>query len=175
MGQTSGKPYTYKGVSYDKDGFMTNSLFQDIANKIIPPSSTPGHLLHETPQCVIFAARGGSSETHLLVVPKQWVKSWRVLMDMGPKEGADLLKHLEETGRTFTSTEGSEYYISPANLAVGFHSPPFNSIDHLHLHFVDRSKFREGFKHRLKFPETLWSPWFKRINEVYDDIGKDKI
>lgn len=171
--QTAGKGYTYKGMIYSPSGVMTNSLFQDIANKKIPPSSTPPYLLHETSKCVIFAAKKGSSHTHLLVVPKQWVKSWKTLVEMGPGEGASLLKHLEETGRTFTSKEGSEYYIERSNLACGFHSPPFNSIDHLHLHFVDRSKFREGWKNRAKFPETVWTPWFKKIEDVFEDISKN--
>ncbi|GMH52342.1 hypothetical protein TrRE_jg6401 [Triparma retinervis] len=71
---------------------------------------------------------------------------------------------------TFTSKDPtSPFHISnpDANLITGFHTPPHNSIDHLHLHIIDGSKYIPGWKNYVKFPTRISVPWYMPLEGVF--------
>jgi hypothetical protein len=187
-----------KGLTYSSDGTITNSLFQEIAAGRVPPSGSPQILLHTDAACVIFSAKNGESGTHLLVVPHRIIKSWCALVQEGPGKssvelsgdtsactsactselrGKALLEHMKQVALRYTSSAEPlpnhpypDHIIqNPINLQMGFHTPPFNSIDHLHLHVIDRSKMHPGLKAH-KFPVNTWTPWFKPLQEVFKEF-----
>jgi diadenosine tetraphosphate (Ap4A) HIT family hydrolase len=176
------RPGVYKGLAYDENGMVVNSLFSDIAAGILSPEGEPQRLLYKDEACVIFMARRGESRTHLLVVPHRPVKSWVELVKEGlgapaplPElRGRQLLQHMEAVGRVYISKEGpdAEYRIYPAHVQMGFHSPPYNSIDHLHLHILDRSKMHPQLRAYAKFPLSVSTPWYRPLSDVYRAFEK---
>ncbi|GMI39716.1 hypothetical protein TrCOL_g3303 [Triparma columacea] len=181
------KTFKRKGITYSVEEGETkiiSSLFQEIAYGRTPPSGSPSKILHEDSECVIFAALKGVSQTHLLVVPKRIIGSWIDLVkeEVGEEvaagtsstaptlKGRKLLEHMVASANTFVSKDPtSPFHISnpKANLQAGFHTPPYNSIDHLHLHIIDRSKYIPSWKNYAKFPTILPVPWFMPLQSVF--------
>ena len=54
-----------------------------------------------------------------------------------------------------------------AHLKMGFHSPPFNSIDHIHLHVIDDSCSTSLAKIRFH----RMAPWFKTYESLAQQMS----
>ncbi|KAL4496195.1 hypothetical protein ABPG72_012932 [Tetrahymena utriculariae] len=66
-----------------------------------------------------------SSRRHILICPKQHIKNVNQLNYLD----IELVKRLEQVGiQTLQESHPNQQY------RFGYHSPPLNSIDHLHLH-----------------------------------------
>ncbi|TYZ61224.1 hypothetical protein PybrP1_011569 [[Pythium] brassicae (nom. inval.)] len=65
--------------------------------------------------------------THLLVVPHEHIPH----VDALAPEHAELLGHMIATGKELLAQRG---VVDPSQFQLGFHRPPFASVQHLHLH-----------------------------------------
>ncbi|EIM90893.1 HIT-like protein [Stereum hirsutum FP-91666 SS1] len=113
---------------------------------------------------VVFKDHNPSARLHLLVVPKRHVKSVKILT----KVDVDMLRQMEQLGHsTLSILEASDTY----DCRMGFHIPPFNSVNHLHLH-VFSLPFLSWYK-KVKYPwrkgtsphDKGWT-WFVEIGQA---------
>jgi diadenosine tetraphosphate (Ap4A) HIT family hydrolase len=111
-----------KGVTYDAvTGAVKSCLFCRIATR-----EEPGTIVFEDAQFVVFKTIAPASSQHLLVTPRKHIRNLKSLH--GPKDAA-LIREMIEVGRTALGGDAKGAHFS-------FHVPPYNSIDHLHLHAI---------------------------------------
>ncbi|XP_042503851.1 bifunctional adenosine 5'-phosphosulfate phosphorylase/adenylylsulfatase HINT4-like isoform X3 [Macadamia integrifolia] len=114
----------------------------------IASSSTSTQLLHSDEKVVAFQDINPSAFKHYLVIPVEHISTVKDLQ----RRMADyqLVSHLLDVGQTLLhrdapdSKQYSSYLIKLINRMsclhtchtsrFGFHQPPFNSVNHLHLH-----------------------------------------
>lgn len=83
-------------------------------------------LIYEDDECAAFHdKRKSSAQEHILICPKRHIVNTAHLV----KDDIPLLKHLEEVGKKILLEKKAT-----AALRFGYHQPPMNSVDHLHLH-----------------------------------------
>jgi diadenosine tetraphosphate (Ap4A) HIT family hydrolase len=161
-----------KGVVYGSDALVMQCLFCDIAHGRTDPAKggrpadqrLQGRLLHETADVAVFCNLAVHAHLHLLAIPKQHLQNISVL---GPEHipllqqlkaaGTEALREIlanevhEATGRRIrTPAEVEEE--ARNNFVFNFHVPPFNSIDHLHLHCLHLPS--HGWLSGLKYNPT---------------------
>ncbi|KAJ7183604.1 HIT-like protein [Mycena filopes] len=84
------------------------------------------NIIWENELFVAFWDRKPAAEVHIQLVPKRHIASVKSLK----KKDADLVRSMKTIGERLLDDLGS-----PANMRVlGFHIPPFNSVNHLHMH-----------------------------------------
>lgn len=111
-----------KGVTYDAvTGAVKSCLFCRIARR-----EEPGTIVFEDSQFVVFKTIAPASSEHLLVTPRKHIRNLKSLS--GPKDAA-LIREMIEVGRAALGVNAKGAHFS-------FHVPPYNSIDHLHLHAI---------------------------------------
>lgn len=170
-----------KGVTYAADGSIADCLFCNIAAGTMPGGAP---LWYSDPLVSVFVPRGPEAHLHLLVVPKAHVRnldtldaSHSSLLQHMHKVALQLLRYHAEsavggnvrcapppTGYPYPTNSLDDDVGDAASLrkrlderrfAFAFHTPPFNSIDHLHLHAF-YTPFRSAF-HKLAFAAS--TPW----------------
>lgn len=62
------------------------------------------------------------------------------------------------------------------NIVVGFHVPPFTSINHLHLHLIEKP-FLSFWRYCLlsrwaKYPPWSFAKWFITIDQLVSKLEK---
>lgn len=94
----------------------------------IARSSTTTVLLHSDEKVVAFQDINPSAFRHYLVIPIEHIPTVRNLQRRD--EDFALVSHMLDVGQTLLRKDApnSKHY------RFGFHQPPFNSVDHLHLH-----------------------------------------
>ncbi|GAA5800685.1 hypothetical protein HPULCUR_006121 [Helicostylum pulchrum] len=115
----------------------------------------------ETETCVAFHDRSPSAQLHLLVIPKNHI---RTIKDL---DGGDvpLLQEMIDLGKTLLKEQG----FNPdddSQIRLGFHVPPFNSVNHIHLHVIAlpfKNKFRQ-----VKY--TSGYPWYMDARTVLNRL-----
>jgi hypothetical protein len=173
---------THKFVTYDATGAVVDCLFCRIANS----RGEPNPIWYSDDRvAVIVPNRSLAGQLHFLVLPRQHVHQLGPNMVTKSNAGdlPGLLDHMRDVGAAALSTAvsarvrhealaapspdweigriGSGVQVPPG-CHLGFHRPPFNSVDHLHLHAVC-PPFRSVFQ-RAKF-----LPGAQRIG---DDEGR---
>ncbi|XP_059307892.1 bifunctional adenosine 5'-phosphosulfate phosphorylase/adenylylsulfatase HINT4 isoform X1 [Lycium ferocissimum] len=105
-------------------GVLSECIFCQIANN----SSTSTTLLHSDDKVVAFRDINPSAFRHYLVIPKQHIPTVKDLQRN--QEDFSLASHMLDVGKSLLHRDApqSKHY------RFGFHQPPFNSVDHLHLH-----------------------------------------
>ncbi|KAK9698785.1 hypothetical protein RND81_08G131200 [Saponaria officinalis] len=114
----------------------THCIFCQIAR----PTTASTPLLHRDDKVVVFQDIKPSALRHYLVIPIEHIPTVNDLR----RGSADysLVSHMLDVGKILLerdAPQSNEY-------RFGFHQPPFNSVDHLHLHcfalpFIPRWKF----------------------------------
>ncbi|KAG2193295.1 hypothetical protein INT47_008656 [Mucor saturninus] len=142
--------------------------------------SVGARIVIETEQLVAFRDRSPSSQVHLLVIPKQHVRTVKDL-DGGHVALCELnhfymlrvktdrkrkVQDMVDLGKRLLKEQG----FNPEDATqtrLGFHVPPFNSVDHLHLHVMGLP-FRgwKGLKYNQKYP------WFVNAGTVLRRLGE---
>ena len=166
-----------KGVVYGSDALVEKCLFCDIAHGRLDPAKggreedqrLQGRLLHETAEVAVFCNLAVHAHLHLLAIPKEHVKNVSVLgpghipllrnlKAAGTEALRDILANeVDEAGRPLrTAAEVEEE--ARNNFVFNFHVPPFNSIDHLHLHclHLPSHNWLSGVKYNPSCP-VPWS------------------
>mmetsp|Transcript_22942 Transcript_22942/g.33544 ORF Transcript_22942/g.33544 Transcript_22942/m.33544 type:complete len:158 (+) Transcript_22942:133-606(+) len=123
-----------KGVTYDATGKIVSCLFCRICDL-----KEPGTIVLSNDIFVAFKTIAPVTHNHILVSPREHIQNINSLA--GP-EGASLIEEMVEFGRKSLGKDAD-------NAQYSFHVPPFNSIDHLHLHCIAN-------------PEQMsWTGWMK--------------
>ncbi|TPX31653.1 hypothetical protein SmJEL517_g05076 [Synchytrium microbalum] len=114
---------------------VANCTFCNIIERKIP-----AEIVFENDELMAFRDISPSAQQHLLIVPKTHIGN---ISHLGCKD-APLLERMEHVGEQLLSRFEQKRF--------GFHSPPFYTVDHLHLHalglpFINRfraAKYMEG-------------------------------
>ncbi|XP_061357881.1 bifunctional adenosine 5'-phosphosulfate phosphorylase/adenylylsulfatase HINT4 [Gastrolobium bilobum] len=104
-------------------GSIASCVFCEIATK-----SSSDTLLYSDDKVVAFRDINPSALRHYLVVPVEHIPT---VKDLQRKtEDYSLVSHMLEVGRMLTIRDAPQ----SKQYRFGFHQPPLNSVDHLHLH-----------------------------------------
>jgi diadenosine tetraphosphate (Ap4A) HIT family hydrolase len=141
-----------KGVTYGPNGAVVSCLFCRIMAR-----QEPGTIVYEDADTVAFKTIAPASSNHVLICPRKHVQNYMSLS--GPK-GAALVRSLVDVGRTVLGADAD-------NAQFSFHVPPFNSIDHLHLHAIGRRETM-GFIGGLKYWEGAY--WCKSAEAAIPEL-----
>lgn len=108
-----------------------------------------------------FVPRDPAARVHLLVVPREHVRN---VNDLRPEERhLVLLEHLRAVGeRQLQLCAGCLGTDAAAPLLL-FHVPPFNSIEHLHLHCF-LPPFDNVFKEIKYSPRGFWCATWAQVH-----------
>ncbi|XP_068651303.1 bifunctional adenosine 5'-phosphosulfate phosphorylase/adenylylsulfatase HINT4 isoform X1 [Aristolochia californica] len=127
-------------------------------------SSTP--LIYSDERVVAFQDINPSAYRHYLVIP---VKHIGTVKDLNRRiDDYNLVNHMLKVGQSLLQRDAH----GPRPYRFGFHQPPFNSVDHLHLHclalpFIPRLEQMETFEIHVN-----WTPWW--VHRGRETIGEDK-
>ena len=104
----------------------------------------------ETEEFVIFSTiKPAVSSLHALVCTKKHVQN---LTSLSGRSDADLVRRMVEAGRAVLKQQGMD----ASDAQFCFHKPPYNSIDHLHLHVI-ATPSKMSVKNMIKyFVGTYW-------------------
>jgi diadenosine tetraphosphate (Ap4A) HIT family hydrolase len=171
----------HKGVTYSHDGHVASCLFCRIQKRL-----EPGIIEYEDDRYVAFRTLDPATEFHVLVTPKTHVKNLKYVKGL---DGAKLLYNLKQVGfRTIVNHSQDQHVAMTAKFC--FHVPPYNSIDHLHLHAVAQPETM-SYLTSWKYPisdtfycnsvdtviESIYPAFSaeignkKPMGELFDDIG----
>ncbi|KFM80159.1 Histidine triad nucleotide-binding protein 3, partial [Stegodyphus mimosarum] len=104
--------------------------------------------VYENEEYLAFKDKSPAASHHYLVIPKNHVKNPSTLRS----SDVSLVKTLVEIGKEILMNEN----VSIDDARMGFHWPPFNTVQHLHLHVI-ASVNEMGFFSKLIFkPDSYW-------------------
>ena len=114
------------------------SVFGRILN-----GESPSRDYGETPELLAFGDRSPKAEFHALVIPKRYVPNVKALAG---DDDADLVRDMRQMALGLLEdfqprARATDDYV------LCFHVPPFNSVDHLHLHVLAPAS-KMGWIHR---------------------------
>ena len=84
-------------------------------------------ILFQDEKVIMFSDYRPICEVHLQCIPKIHIKNINSLT----KEHIPLLLHMKEVAKKFLI---DSYKAKENEIVMGFHIPPWNSVDHLHMH-----------------------------------------
>ncbi|GAA5831534.1 hypothetical protein JCM3766R1_001792 [Sporobolomyces carnicolor] len=97
---------------------------------------------------VIFRDRSPGSKVHLLAVPKKHIDNVKTLAP----DDTEMLLRMKSIGQQTLTKVGVEQ----DQQRLGFHIPPFFSVNHLHLHLLSLPlPFPGSFKYRPSVPSSF--------------------
>lgn len=139
--------YLKKGVTYNS---ANNAIVDCLFCRIIKGSEPASMIDPSTPDLVAFKTINPATNYHILITPRKHISNAGALMT-GCAEDIALLENMKQYGKSLLTEEQRK------DALFCFHMPPWNSIDHLHLHVIaNRStmSFWNGFFKYL--PGTNW-------------------
>lgn len=163
-----------KGVLYRHDGSVAQCRFCEIlrwGNE---------DFLYQDEHCSVFRPLYPISDSHILVVPRCHIRNITQLT----AEHAALLRHMravaervlfedmdvdvdKDQDQEMSQDQGVEN-ASPteagAEYTFAFHLPPFNSIDHVHMHAIRKDDLGLGCIAAIKFRTDTW--WCRSYEAV---------
>lgn len=144
-----------KGVTYDAvTGAVKSCLFCKIAQR-----EEPATIVYEDTHFVVFNTIAPATNKHLLITPKKHIQN---LSSLSGKTGGNLVRDMIIVGRIALGedAEGAHY---------SFHVPPWNSIDHLHLHAIGSPATMTVFN-KIKYQEGSY--WCANADIIAKDLDK---
>ncbi|KAG6949975.1 hypothetical protein JG688_00014390 [Phytophthora aleatoria] len=168
-----------KGVTYGQDGALVHCRFCEILESGDEP------FLYEDEDVVVFRPLAPVVVSHILVVPRRHIRNVNKLTP----DDAALLRRMREVAasvlremprptvmlapskaeRAHNVTEDSTDEDSESDFKFAFHSPPFNSIDHVHMHAFRTRDGRFGAVGSIKYRTETW--WCRSFDEVMTRLG----
>jgi diadenosine tetraphosphate (Ap4A) HIT family hydrolase len=114
----------------------------------------PANVWEETPHLLAFEDIHPRAPTHGLIIPKRFVES---VFDLDGPADIQLLEEMHDLAhRMLAEREPAAY--AAGDYTLCFHVPPFNSVDHLHLHVLaPRTRMRFWYRWIKYNPEMRWS------------------
>jgi diadenosine tetraphosphate (Ap4A) HIT family hydrolase len=113
----------------------------------------------ESPDLLAFRDKTPRAPTHILIIPKRFIES---IFDL-THDDLPLLYESKEMAMRLLQREQPEA-LARGDYRLVFHAPPFNSVDHLHLHVLapasDMSLFHRTVKNHF---DTRWCVSLDRV------------
>jgi diadenosine tetraphosphate (Ap4A) HIT family hydrolase len=136
-----------------------------------------GTIEYEDHRYVVFRTTGRVTEHHYLVTPRKHIKNLKYVKG---EEGAKLLYNLKQIGKKVIHEKTNDKAVVQG-AKYSFHIPPYNSIDHLHLHVIGKPETMSVFNW-LKYPTTRDVFYCQNVDTVinqlsptfFDSIAKEK-
>eukprot|EP00904_Undaria_pinnatifida_P009938 jgi/Undpi1/6074/HiC_scaffold_20.g08559.m1 len=143
------EPITFRGVEWNVNGTMRSCIFCEYAAQ-----TKEKELVFQDDLIVAFRPPKKAAKQHLLILPRRHISTIgdlisgdTVMMDRMKAVALELLKCEDAS-----------------NVQLSFHVPPWNSIDHLHLHAIEKpfvSRWQS-----LRFSEGKpWCAAFEKVRE----------
>ncbi|GMF26048.1 unnamed protein product [Phytophthora lilii] len=169
-----------KGVTYGHDGALVSCRFCEILQSGDEP------FLYKDEDVVVFRPLAPVVVSHILVVPRRHIRNVNKLTP----DDAALLRRMREVAamvlremprpsvvlapskaeRAHDAAEDStDEDDSESDFKFAFHSPPFNSIDHVHMHAFRTRDGRFGCVGSIKYRTETW--WCRSFDEVMTRLG----
>ncbi|KAL0075030.1 histidine triad family protein [Phycomyces blakesleeanus] len=116
-------------------------------------------IIYEDDTLIAFHDRSPGARFHALVIPRDHVSTVKVL----DTSHVPLLERMIGLGHQLLKDRG--YAQNADQIRLGFHVPPFNSINHIHLHVL-------GLPFGNRFREWKYTPglWFAEANTVLERL-----
>jgi diadenosine tetraphosphate (Ap4A) HIT family hydrolase len=153
---------TIKGVTYAQDGTVTSCIFCNIIKR-----TEPATIVAETDDMIVFRTIAPATTNHLLVCPKIHTKNAASLVSVND---ADLVERMRKLGNDTIDA------LLPEQPSVSkrfcFHMPPFNSIDHLHLHCIAQPETMTWLGHVKYFDQSFYCHSSERIINSLNKLPK---
>lgn len=131
--------------------------------KIVRKEHQVDSVVYEDDDYIAFHDIRPDAEIHIQLIPKKHIKNINVLS----KDDVSMLENMKEIGENIVNQqleEKSKIQLSPLSKFV-FHVPPYNSIEHLHLHCMGgKFKFKSKITHGNIFP------WVMPINKLINKL-----
>ncbi|XP_043284155.1 histidine triad nucleotide-binding protein 3-like [Venturia canescens] len=118
-------------------------------------SEAPAENIYEDDEVLCIKDIKPASRHHYLIIPKTHIPNAKSLK----AEDEPLYDKLVNTVASVCTQQG----INTSSMRTGFHWPPCNSVNHLHLHVIAPVN-EMGFVHRLMFKENSF--WFVSTDYV---------
>eukprot|EP01038_Epipyxis_sp_PR26KG_P005905 gene5905-8148_t len=146
-----------KGVLYNAQGVVEDCIFCRIHKK-----TEPATIVFEDNSFVVFKTIDPATSCHLLITPRVHIKNASSLQS---SQDIELIENMVKVGKTALENFG----INENDAQFCFHIPPWNSIDHLHLHAIGNlsSMTWMGF---LKYNSWGYFPWCKSAQNIIDEL-----
>mmetsp|Transcript_40230 Transcript_40230/g.41033 ORF Transcript_40230/g.41033 Transcript_40230/m.41033 type:complete len:227 (-) Transcript_40230:2-682(-) len=160
--KSSRYPKHRKGVTYGENGEMTSCIFCNIIDR-----NAPANIIYEDEHFVCFTDISPVTSYHNLVIPRKHIDN---ISDLAGASHAQLVRDMVNIGKkclfrkSLTDknvsykdlNEKEKHILNTAQFS--FHVPPWNSINHLHLHCIGQPD-QMGWLERLKHWESssVWS------------------
>ncbi|KAH7514167.1 hypothetical protein FEM48_Zijuj11G0059900 [Ziziphus jujuba var. spinosa] len=136
---------------------QSDCIFCKIASK-----STSTTLLYSDEKIVAFQDINPAADRHYLVIPVEHIPTVRDIQKRS--EDYTLVNHMLEVGQMLLRRDAPQ----SLQYRFGFHQPPFNSVNHLHLHCL-ALPYTPRWKH-LKFL-SLGSLGFLEASKLLEKIN----
>jgi diadenosine tetraphosphate (Ap4A) HIT family hydrolase len=142
--------YTRKGVEYSSSTQeVVDCLFCRITSK---DPREPSVIVDENEKYVTFENKFPTTSSHLLISPKQHIRNIKSLA--GPN-GAVIIEEMVAAAKdALRKTKLSDAEIAGTRFC--FHIPPYNSIDHLHLHAISRTHEMDYIGWLKYYPDSFY-------------------
>lgn len=159
------QPIFRKGVSYNPAGDVVNCIFCRISNH---DPNIPANVVLDSNdgKFISFVPLDSVTNCHVLISPKSHVQN---LDSLVKRSDAQLVKEMVAFGKQ-ALLKHSDNKINPNNPLEAiycFHVPPWNSIDHLHLHVIGRPN-EMSFKSWIKYFQNGY--WCKSADTLIKEL-----
>lgn len=119
----------------------------------------PAVILEESAHLLTFQDRSPRAKLHGLIIPKAYLPDVTVLT----ADDIALLEEMQGTAKALVQKYQPEAY-SQQDYILCFHVPPFNSVDHLHLHVLAPASKMAWWYRDVKYQVgTRWCTSFQHV------------
>lgn len=133
-----------QGVTYENNPSVFGRILE---------GSLPCRPLMETEELLAFHDKYPRAKFHALVIPKRYIQTVKHLR---PDMDLNLVEEMTQIALNILQQEMPDAVIENDYMLV-YHVPPFNSVNHLHLHVLaPSSKMNPVFRNIKYQPGTLW-------------------
>lgn len=140
-----------RGVEYDGEGNVKCCRFCFI-------TQDRAAVIYTDDLVSVFQPLRPAAEYHFLIVPNIHIRN---ISDL-TKQDLQLLKRMRSVAESVLKTNCS----SCVEFEYSFHTPLFNSVDHVHLHAMIRQK--KGYLNTIKYKTGTW--WCRPYDYVYKKV-----
>ena len=152
------------GAGSGVDYYSANpSVFGKILN-----GDSPSRVYAESSDLLAFRDRSPKADFHALVIPKRYVPD---VYSLNPDDERDLVlvRDMRRMALRLLECHRPQVLVND-DYVLCYHVPPFNSVDHLHLHVL-APKSEMGWMYR-RGKYNCGTPWCIADMDVIDRLGR---